>query len=151
MKNLILKLLIVKMRNVSSLVSNKFLICTILTLIPNYLVFKNSKLSKQSYEVKHYLSNVFFNHADINDLIHVLNKDFLRELVDNLLIPLLYEIPTKNISMPYKHWALKNYLNKYNYIYNTLFFEHSFAVRKEKTTKELNQIAIIYLFLLAGL
>ena len=133
------------------------LICGLITLIPNSLLFKEINI-KNSFPYIHRDTNlILINLYYLENLSFLLNKQPVRKIAYNILQPLLQEIQTKNKetanlksdSIEYK--ALKKYLQKFKYSYKKNFLKKTFMTKYIVSEKELNFLAIKSLFFLVGI
>jgi len=133
------------------------LICGLIALIPNNLLFKELNIKNSFPYSRHDTNLIFINLYYLENLSYLLNKNSVRKIAYNILQPLLQEIKNKNKetqnlkcdSVEYK--ALKKYLQKFKYSYKKFFLKKTFMTKYKMSEKELNFLAIKSLFFLIGI
>ena len=140
-----------------TLLDTNLLICSLFTLVPNDKLFKELNITKYYYSTETGKKLVLVDLGYLNNFFLLLNKPLIRQLVYNIVQPLLKEVTyskacSANIkNNSFDHKALKNYLKKFKYYYKLFFLENSFFIKSQMTEKEINFLAIKLLFILIGI
>ena len=130
----------------------KFLICSLFSLSKNHKFFKKLNLNKNRYlnDTESYLNNS----DNFNDLKQLTSKPSIRRFSYNLVKPILLSTffsSTNQVTNKDSTTALKKYLRLFKYNYQRYFVSQNANFNNIPTHKELNMIAIKYLFLLSGI
>lgn len=143
-----------------TLIDTNILICSLFTLVPTDNLFKELNISR------YYCSTLVSEDTFILDSVYLdklsllLNNPLVKQLAYNILQPLLQEtsnrlspiLNTENNSIGYiEQQLLKKYLKKFKYFYNLFFLEKSLLLKYKLTDREINFLAIKFLFILVGI
>lgn len=139
------------------LLNINLIICSLFTLIPNDDLFKELNVTKyySSTGIKNKI--VLIESKHLNKLFLLLNRPLVRQLAYNILQPLLQESDHTSShfsiinSDSSNHQALTKYLKKFNYFYKLFFLETPVIAKSQRTEKEINFLAIKFLFFLIGI
>jgi hypothetical protein len=139
-----------------TLVDTNLLICSLFIIVPKDELFK--ELSISEYHCSNRISgeSILMDPWYLNKFFFLLNKPLIRQLAYNILQPLLNEttfIPFHLVNErknSVDHQTLKKYLKKFKYFYKLFFLENSYLVKSRITEKEINFLAIKFLFTLIG-
>lgn len=140
----------------STFIEINILICSLIALLPNNLLFKELNIKKSFPYIRQDTNLILVELAYLENLFFLLNKQSIREIAYNILQPLLQEIKNKNKETPnvkvdaIEYRALKKYLQKFKYSYKKCFLKQPFMMKYIVSEKELNLMAIKTLFVLVG-
>jgi hypothetical protein len=142
--------------NGNASINLNLLICSLFTLIPNDEIFKELNINKYGYLLQTSEDFFLMDSYYLNNFFLILNKPLVRQLAYNILQPLFKETGNLNFSQlnikknSLEYQALKKYLKKFKYFYKILFKEESLFNKFRRTEKEINLLAIKFLFILVG-
>ena len=133
------------------------IICSLFTILPNDDFFKELNINKYYCSFRINEESILIDPVSLNNLFLLLNKPLVRQLAYNILQPLLQRtanIPTytfdiRNNSLD--NQVLKKYLKKFKHFYKLFFVENTFLIKPRLTEKEINFLAIKFLFILTGI
>lgn len=133
------------------------LICSLFTLLPNATLFKELNINKDSYS-KLVSEEIFVMDSEyLGNFFLLVNKPLVRQLAYNILQPIFQEItnvPNSTLSKKndsFEQQALEKYIRKFKYFYKLFFSDKFWLSKYQLTEKEINSLAIKFLFILIGI
>jgi hypothetical protein len=139
------------------LLNINLLICSLFTILSNDKLFKELNINKYYCSFRLNEEFILIDPLSLNNLFLLLNKPLVRQLAYNILQPVLEgatNTPIKNFdirSRSANNQLVKNYLKKFRYFYKLFFLDNSFLIKPQLTDKEINFLAIKFLFILIGI
>jgi len=139
------------------LLNINLLLCSLFTILSNDKLFKELNINKYYCSFRLNEGFILIDPLSLNNLFLLLNKPLVRQLAYNILQPVLQEAtntPIKNFdirSRSANNQLIKNYLKKFRYFYKLFFLDNSFLIKPQLTDKEINFLAIKFLFILIGI
>jgi len=143
-----------------TLIDTNILICSLFTLVPTDNLFKELNISRYYCSTLVSEDTFILDSVYLDKLFLLLNNPLVKQLAYNILQPLLQEtsnrlspiLNTENNSIGYiEQQLLKKYLKKFKYFYNLFFLEKSLLLKYKLTDREINFLAIKFLFILVGI
>jgi|TARA_B110000902_G_scaffold254734_1_gene319146 hypothetical protein len=137
------------------ILDTKLLLCSLFTLLPTGELFQ--ELNCTNSPVSTCLNSELFLTESwyVNNFSLLINKPLVRQLAYTILQPLIHAKNKKGSKQrnekSIEEQTLKKYLKKFKYFYKLFFFDDSLSSKPLITDREINFLAIKFLFLLIGI